>query len=105
MEQPLLRDFLDTAKVIDTLDVVLCVDSAVAHLAASQGARTWILLPYVADWRWMRPGHVVSPWYPEAQLFRQTRLPGGEAQSELWKPVIGDVGNALIALHQALLAG
>jgi len=105
MEQPLLSDFLDTARVIDTLDVVLCVDSAVAHLAASQGARTWILLPYVADWRWMRPGHVVSPWYPEAQLFRQTRLPGGEAQSELWKPVIGDVGNALIALHQALLAG
>ncbi len=100
MEQPVLRDFLDTARVIDTLDVVLCVDSAVAHLAGAQGARTWILLPYVADWRWLRPGeqgssHSVSPWYPQARLFRQTKLPAGEAQSELWKPVIENVANAL----------
>ncbi len=101
MERPVLLDFLDTAKIIDTLDVVLCVDSALAHLAASQGARTWILLPYVADWRWMRPGHAISPWYPQARLFRQKNLPAGEAQRELWKPVIEDVGNALIALHGA----
>jgi len=103
MERPVLHDFLDTAKVIDTLDVVLCVDSAVAHLAASLGARTWILLPYVADWRWMRPGDSKSPWYPQARLFRQKKLPAGEAQAELWKPVIEDVEKALIALREALL--
>ena len=95
MERPVLRDFLDTAKVIDTLDVVVCVDSAVAHLAASQGVQTWILLPYVADWRWMRPWDSVSSWYPEARLFRQKKLPNGEAQRELWKPVIEDVVKAL----------
>ena len=103
MAQPLLKDFLDTADVIDTLDVVLCVDSAVAHLAGSQGARTWMLLPYVADWRWLRPEQKTSPWYPGARVFRQTRLPEGEAQSELWKPVIAEVANALNALHKSLL--
>jgi len=103
MEQPHFNDFLDTATVIDTLDVVLCVDSAVAHLAASQGARTWILLPYVADWRWLRPG-LVCPWYPEARVFRQRRLPAGEAQRELWEPVIAEVTGALLALHESLLA-
>ena len=73
---PLLRDFLDTANVIDTLDLVISVDSAVAHLAASQGAPTWILLPFVGDWRGMRPdaqtgAAVKNPWYPQARVFRQ----------------------------------
>ena len=66
-------------------------------------ARTWILLPYVADWRWLRPEQKTSPWYPGARVFRQTRLPEGEAQSELWKPVIAEVANALNALHKSLL--
>jgi Tfp pilus assembly protein PilF len=58
--QPPLYDFLDTANVIDTLDLVLAVDTAVAHLAASQGVPTWILLPYVADWRWLRPTSTIT---------------------------------------------
>jgi Tfp pilus assembly protein PilF len=102
MERPVLHDFLDVAEVIETLDVVLCVDSAVAHLAGSLGARTWILLPYVADWRWMRPEQTVSPWYPEAQLFRQTRMPAGESQGELWKPVMEEVVRELMRCREGL---
>jgi Tfp pilus assembly protein PilF len=102
MERPVLRDFLDTAEAIDELDVVLCVDSAVAHLAASQGARTWVMLPYVADWRWMKP-ESLCPWYPEARIFRQTKLPAGEAQNLLWEPVIADVARELVSLREALL--
>jgi Tfp pilus assembly protein PilF len=111
IEQPLLRDFLDTANVIDTLDVVIAVDTAVAHLAASQGGDTWILLPFVADWRWLQPSgqiasHPKNPWYPQARLFRQQELPDGRSQSELWRPVIAEVARELksiTASHPALL--
>lgn len=103
IEQPPLHDFLDTAHVIDTLDVVIAVDTAVAHLAASQGAETWILLPFVADWRWLQPSgriaiHPKNPWYPQARLFRQQELPDGRSQSELWKPVIAEVARELKGL-------
>jgi Flp pilus assembly protein TadD len=98
IEQPPLRDFLDTANVIDTLDLVISVDSAVAHLAAAQGAPTWVLLPFVADWRWLRPETQTNPWYPQARLFRQRQLPDGRAQSELWAPRIAEVAAALEAI-------
>jgi hypothetical protein len=102
IEQPPLHDLLDTANLIDTLDLVLAVDTAVAHLAATQGAQTWILLPYVADWRWLRPATTITgsltPWYPDAKIFRQTKLPNGELQDELWQPVIAEVANALSRL-------
>jgi Flp pilus assembly protein TadD len=100
--QPALYDFLDTANLIDTLDLVLVADTAVAHLAASQGAPTWVLLPFVADWRWLRPTSAITgatnPWYPEARIFRQTVLPNGEPQSDLWHPVIAEVTRALQSL-------
>ncbi|CAN7620132.1 tetratricopeptide repeat protein [Phenylobacterium sp. LjRoot219] len=65
------RDFLDTAEIIAGLDLVITIDTAVAHLAASLGAPTWILLPAVdSDWRWLRDRED-SPWYPSARLFRQ----------------------------------
>jgi tetratricopeptide (TPR) repeat protein len=99
IEQPPLHDFLDTANLIDTLDLVLAVDTAVAHLAATQGAPTWILLPYVADWRWLRPAaqitSIATPWYPDAKIFRQTKLPNGEPQAELWAPVMAEATAAL----------
>ena len=66
-----LEDFEDTAALISQLDVVISVDTAVAHVAGAVGARVWILLPFVADWRWMQ-GRCDSPWYPTARLFRQT---------------------------------
>jgi hypothetical protein len=109
IEQPVFGDFFDTAAVIDTLDLVLSVDSAVAHLAASQGVPTWILLPFVADWRWLRPTpEIVSeannPWYPKATIFRQTVLPNGESQAELWKPVITEVAARLLEMMRVSAA-
>lgn len=64
-------DFQDTADIIAGLDLVITVDTSVAHLAASLGKPTWILLPFVeTDWRWMK-GRTDSPWYPSATLYRQ----------------------------------
>ena len=65
-----LRDFADTAAVISLLDVVISVDTAVAHLAGALGKPVLILLPYAADFRWMRE-RCDSPWYPTAKLLRQ----------------------------------
>jgi hypothetical protein len=66
-----LTDFSQTAALISCLDVVITVDTSVAHLAATLGCATWILLPQVPDWRWLL-GRDDSPWYPTARLFRQT---------------------------------
>lgn len=63
---------LDTACIISQLDLVITVDTMVAHLAASLGRPTWILLHYGADWRWMLKRED-SPWYPSARLFRQSK--------------------------------
>ncbi len=68
---PYLHDFGDTAALISALDLVICVDTAVAHLAASLGKPTFILLSYVPDWRWQR-GRQHSPWYPSVTLLHQT---------------------------------
>jgi Tfp pilus assembly protein PilF len=65
-----LRDFVDTAAIIALLDVVISVDTAVAHLAGALGKPVIILLPYAADFRWMRDRDD-TPWYPTARLFRQ----------------------------------
>ena len=68
---PHLTDFAITAGVIQQLDLVITVDTAVAHLAGALGKPVWILIPFAPDWRWQtdRPD---SPWYPTARLFRQT---------------------------------
>ncbi|MGI4984719.1 MAG: glycosyltransferase family 9 protein [Janthinobacterium lividum] len=63
-------DFVDTAEHIASLDLVISVDTAVAHLAGALGKPVWIMLPYLADWRWMHARRD-SPWYPSATLFRQ----------------------------------
>jgi hypothetical protein len=67
-----LSDFADTAALIDNLDLVITVDTAVAHLATAMGKPTWIMLPYSPDWRWML-GREDSPWYPTAWLVRQPK--------------------------------
>jgi tetratricopeptide (TPR) repeat protein len=64
------RDFSDTAALLAHCDLVITVDTAVAHLAGAMGKPVWVLLPYAADWRWMIH-RVDSPWYPSAGLFRQ----------------------------------
>lgn len=67
---PLLQDFADTAAVIDQLDLVISVDTSVAHLAGALAKPTWLLLPFAPDWRW-RLDRDDSPWYPTLRLFRQ----------------------------------
>lgn len=68
-----LRNYADTAAVCDAMDVVLSVDTSVAHLSAALGRPTWILLPYNPDWRWLHD-RSDSPWYPSATLYRQTTV-------------------------------
>ena len=66
-----LQDFTDTAALLSCMDLVITVDTAIAHLAGALGKPVWILLPYDPDWRWLTERDD-SPWYPSAQLFRQT---------------------------------
>ncbi|RMF25554.1 MAG: tetratricopeptide repeat protein, partial [Cyanobacteria bacterium J083] len=67
-----LTDFLATAYIINQLDLIITVDTAVAHLAGALGKSTWVLLPYQADWRWLK-NRKDAPWYPTMRLFRQTQ--------------------------------
>ena len=69
---PDLADFTDTAALCDLMDLVISVDTSVAHLSAALGQTTWVLLPYSPDWRWLLE-RSDSPWYPSARLYRQDR--------------------------------
>ena len=75
-----LRDFSDTAALLDLMDLVITVDTSVAHLAGAMGKPVWILLPFNADWRWLLD-RSDSPWYPSAKLFRQQQLEIGQGSS------------------------
>ena len=69
---PLLKDFVDTASVIAQLDLVISIDTAVAHLAGAMGKPVWTLLPFIPDWRWLLDRQD-TPWYTSMRLFRQPR--------------------------------
>ena len=77
--QEALSDFSDTAALIENMDLVVTVDTSVAHVACALGKPTWILLPYLSDFRWLLD-RSDSPWYPSATLYRQ-KEPGD------WSPV------------------
>jgi ADP-heptose:LPS heptosyltransferase len=64
-------DFADTAALASLMDLVISVDTSVAHVAGAIGVPVWVLLPYAADWRWLREGDR-SLWYPTARLHRQS---------------------------------
>ncbi|HEX5242773.1 MAG TPA: tetratricopeptide repeat protein [Tepidisphaeraceae bacterium] len=82
-----LTDFAETAALIANLDLVITVDTSVAHLAGALAKPTWVLLPHLADWRWLTH-RTDSPWYPTTRLFRQ-KAPGD------WSAVIHEVVEAL----------
>ena len=82
--------FLDTAAIIENLDLVISADSAPAHLAGALGATVWVALKHVPVWRWLL-GRDDSPWYPSMRLFRQTE-PGN------WDSVFRDIHKALVPL-------
>jgi len=87
-----LHDFDDTAALVMNLDLVIAVDTAVAHLAGALGKPVWLLLPANSDWRWLQ-ARSDSPWYPGMRLFRQQVL--GE-----WSGLVSEVVQALGGLEQ-----
>ena len=68
-----LNDFSDTAALCELMDVVISVDTSVAHLAGALGKPTWVLLPFGPDWRWLLD-RTDSPWYPSVKLYRQEKI-------------------------------
>jgi tetratricopeptide (TPR) repeat protein len=68
-----LHDFTDTAAALTNLDLLITVDTSVAHLAGALGTPVWLLLPFVPDWRWLL-GRKDSPWYPGMRLYRQSAM-------------------------------
>jgi len=90
---PRQADFADTAALVANLDLVVTVDTAVAHVAGALGIPCWILLPYAPDWRWGRQRDA-SPWNASVRLFCQP-APGA------WNDVVADITEALAAWRDA----
>ena len=87
---PHLGDFADTADAMSCLDLIITVDTSVAHLAGALGKKTWVLLPAVPAWHWQL-NRTDSPWYPSLRLFRQPAA--GD-----WPAVIAAIRSELQAL-------
>lgn len=90
-------DFTDTAAAIHNLDLIISVDTSVLHLAGAMGKRTWALLPYAPEWRWMLERQD-SPWYPTMRLFRQKEW-------SQWEPVFEEVSHELRILVEKNKSG
>ena len=86
---PELKDFSDTAALCKLMDIIVSVDTSVAHLAGTLGIPTYVLLPYKPDFRWML-NRKDSPWYPSMTLYRQ-----GKDRS--WFPVLAAIKSKLIS--------
>lgn len=81
-------DWAETARMLTTLDRLITVDTSIGHLAGALGVPTWVLIPYMADWRWGEAGET-TPWYPNHRLFRQ--------------PAKGDWGSVFQRVRDALV--
>ncbi len=90
---PLLASFADTAALIANLDLVIGVDTSVAHLAGGMGKPVWMMSRFDGCWRWLLD-RSDSPWYPSLRIFRQ-----GADRS--WAPVVAQLREALAARSQA----
>ena len=84
---PDIKGFRDTMAILETLDLLISVDTGIVHLAGAMGRPAWVLLPWLSDWRWLT-NRETSPWYPTMRLFRQS-APGR------WDPVIDQAARAL----------
>ena len=82
-----IDDFMDSAAVVENMDLIVSIDTSLAHLAGALGRPVWILIPWAPDWRWGTDG-TACPWYPTATLFRQERIGG-------WDAVISRIEKAL----------
>jgi Flp pilus assembly protein TadD len=91
-----VQDFADSAAIVECLDLVITVDTSMAHLAGALNKPVWILSRYDSCWRWLR-GRDDSPWYPRARLFRQVE-PGN------WDEVVARVAHALARLPKPMVA-
>jgi tetratricopeptide (TPR) repeat protein len=91
--RPQIHDFAESATAIAALDLVITVDTAVAHLAGALGKPVWVLLPFAPDWRWQLERND-SPWYPSARLFSQPKI--GD-----WDSVMKEVAAALAEFEEA----
>jgi tetratricopeptide (TPR) repeat protein len=89
-----LQTFEDTAALCANMDIIISVDTSVAHMAAAIGKPVWLMLPWVPDWRWFQ-NQTNTPWYPSVRLFRQSE------QAD-WEPVLADI---VIALQQHVPGG
>lgn len=83
-----LHDFSDTAALCEAMDLIISVDTSVAHLAGAMGKKLFVLLPFVPDWRWLLD-RTDSPWYDSATLFRQDR-------PDSWDSVLHEAGQAVL---------
>jgi len=83
-----LNDFADTAALIENLDLVISVDTSVAHLAGALAKPVWVLIPFSSDFRWLMD-RTDSPWYPTMRLFRQK-------QRNDWQGVVAEMADALM---------
>jgi Flp pilus assembly protein TadD len=86
---PEIADFGDTMAIIEGLDLIVTIDTAVAHLAGAMGRTVWLMLPFAPDWRWLLD-RADSPWYPTARLFRQPA-------PRQWGPVIAEIVGGIAA--------
>jgi len=86
-----LTDFAATGSILHNLDLVLSVDTAIAHLAGSLGIKCWLILPFAPDWRWLLDRRD-TPWYPSVTLFRQQKR-------NKWDDVIRQIASALKRLN------
>lgn len=86
---PFMVDFNETANIIKRMDLVISVDTAVAHLAAAMGKKTWLLLSYVPDWRWgWLEEETKTPWYKEMKLYRQ---PNWDDWDSVFEKIANDI--------------
>ena len=82
-----IEDFEDTAALCELVDLVITVDTSVAHLSGAMGTPTWLMLPFAPDWRWLMD-RTDSPWYPSFKLYRQNGISD-------WKSVLDRISKDL----------